>query len=99
IATFGAAAEVGVFVGAEARIASFGARSWRTITGVAGAIGEGARRYGNQLTQWGARMVRSATASIQGSNAAAPAAREGEALALRFSQTTASPAFSQGGAF
>jgi hypothetical protein len=39
-------------------------------------IGEGARRYGNQLTQWGARMLRSATASIQESNTAAPAAEE-----------------------
>jgi RHS repeat-associated protein len=81
IATFGAAAEAGVFVGASARVASFGARSWRTLTGVAGVIGEGARRYGNQLTQWGARMLRSATASIEGSNAAAPAAR-GEARLL-----------------
>jgi hypothetical protein len=43
--------EGGVFVGIGARIASFGARSWRTFTGVAGVVGEGARRYGHQVTQ------------------------------------------------
>jgi hypothetical protein len=80
IATFGAAAEAGVFVGASARVASFGAHSWRTLTGVAGVIGEGARRYGNQLTQWGARMLRSTTASIQRWTTDASAARGGGRL-------------------
>jgi hypothetical protein len=72
IATFGAAAEAGVFVGAGARVASFGARSWRTLTGVAGAIGEGARRYGNQVAQWGAQVGRGAGAGTQSGGTAGP---------------------------
>ncbi|XXY54994.1 RHS repeat-associated core domain-containing protein [Sorangium sp. So ce269] len=58
VATHGMAAEAGVFAGVSARVASFGASSWRTITGVAGTIGEGARRYGNQVTRWGAQVMR-----------------------------------------
>ncbi|MGK4003475.1 RHS repeat-associated core domain-containing protein [Sorangium sp. So ce1036] len=69
VATYGMAAEAGVLAAASARIASFGATSWRAITGVAGVIGEGARRYGNQVTRWGAQVVRGAGG---GADAAAP---------------------------
>jgi Restriction endonuclease fold toxin 7 len=74
VATFGAASEAGVFVGMSARVASFGAQSWRTISGVAGVIGEGARRYGNQVTQWGARLFRFGSGAMPQWNRAAPAA-------------------------
>ncbi|WP_437952614.1 hypothetical protein [Sorangium sp. So ce296] len=57
VATYGMAAEAGVFAGMSARIASVGASSWRAITGVAGVVGEGARRYGNQVTRWGAQVI------------------------------------------
>ncbi|WP_437482746.1 RHS repeat-associated core domain-containing protein [Sorangium sp. So ce1014] len=60
LATYGMAAEAGVFAGMSARVASFGATLWRAITGVAGVVGEGARRYGNQVTRWGAQVMRGA---------------------------------------
>jgi hypothetical protein len=68
VATFGAAAEAGVFVGVGSRLASFGAASWRTIAGAAGAVGEGVRRFGNQITRWGAQVARLG----RGADAAAP---------------------------
>ncbi|KYF83416.1 hypothetical protein BE11_08205 [Sorangium cellulosum] len=68
-ATYGLAAEAGGFAGMSARVASFGASSWRAITGVAGAVGEGVRRYGNQVTRWGAQVMRGAGTS---SDAAVP---------------------------
>ncbi|MDC0679135.1 hypothetical protein [Sorangium atrum] len=69
VATYGMAAETGVFAAVGARMASFGAASWRAVTGVAGAIGEGARRYGNQVTRWGAQVMRGTGG---GADAAAP---------------------------
>ncbi|WP_438025563.1 hypothetical protein [Sorangium sp. So ce233] len=57
VATYGMASEAEVFAGMSARVASFGASSWRAITGVAGAVGEGGRRYGNQVTRWGAQAI------------------------------------------
>ncbi|WP_437685110.1 RHS repeat-associated core domain-containing protein [Sorangium sp. So ce176] len=56
VATYGMAAEAGVFAAMSARVASFGATSSRAVTGVAGVVGEGARRYGNQVTRWGAQI-------------------------------------------
>ncbi|WP_437964459.1 hypothetical protein WMF04_32715 [Sorangium sp. So ce260] len=58
VATYGMAAEAGVLAGMSARLASFGASSWPAITGVAGAVGEGARRYGSQVTRWRAQVMR-----------------------------------------
>lgn len=68
-ATWGVAAEAGVFVGAGEKLMALGATSWRTIVGVSGVTGEGVRRYGNQITRWGAQVMRTARG--------APSAAEG----------------------
>ncbi|XXX76293.1 RHS repeat-associated core domain-containing protein [Sorangium sp. So ce134] len=87
LATYGMAAEAGVFAGMSARIASFGASSWRAITGVAGAVGEGVRRYGNQVTRWGAQVMRgtggagtAAISTAQATGAFNPGAQGGAGL-------------------